>query len=144
MQLSTIALLAILASSSGWAPNCISDKADFDFYETSPQKYAFGTREQVAQAYELLVDAVGNPRWYAKPTLFYVTGAYTQFTRAECEGDTCNAMDFLIGLQQCSAGAMSAADTCYPIVAIYNSKMYCLLEPSHEGTDADQPFRPYE
>jgi hypothetical protein len=144
MQLMTFALFVVLALSSGWTPSCISEEADFDFYATPTQKFAFGTREEVTQAYERLVEVVGNPKWYSKPTLFYVTGADTQLTRAECAGDKCDAMDVVTGLQQCSYGAQSAADVCYPIAAVYNSKLYCLLEPSHEGADADKPFRPYE
>ncbi|MFF2321970.1 hypothetical protein ACFVTJ_13030 [Agrobacterium sp. NPDC058088] len=144
MQFITFISLIVLASSSGWTPSCTSDEAEFDFYAARPQKFAFGTRDEVAQAYERLVDNVGNPEWYSKPTLFYVTGAYTQFTKAECAGDKCDAMDVFNGLQQCSSGAQASADTCYPIAAVYNSKLYCLLEPSREGTNSSEPFHPYE
>lgn len=144
MQLSAFALLATLASTAGWTPTCVSDISEFDFYSTSPQKFHFGSREQVAGAYRLVIEAIGDPKWYAKPTLFYVTKAYTQFTKAECAGDKCEAMDILTGLQQCSYGAQSEADTCYPIAAVYQSRMYCLLEPSLEEFDASNPFRPFE
>lgn len=144
MQFSALALLMSLVSSAGWSAGCVSDMSEFDFNDMSPQKFHFGTREEVSGAYELLIEAVGDPKWYDRPTLFYVTGGFTQFTKAECAGDKCRGMDILTGLQQCAFGAQSGADACHPIAAVYQSRMYCLLEPSLEEFDYDNPFVPFQ
>jgi hypothetical protein len=141
MQLSTIAIAAVLASSTGWTPNCIAELSDFDFYSTSPQNSYFGARKNVSRAYDLLAEEIGNPERYDKPTVFYVTHDFSRFSSSECPGEKCSGRDIFAGMQQC---ARATGLLCHPIAAVYQSQMYCLLQPSLEEFDYYNPFRPYE
>jgi hypothetical protein len=76
--------------------------------------------------------------------VFYVTRDFSHFTQSECSGDKCRGMDILIGMQQCAADPGSNGTVCTPIAAVYQSRVYCLLEPSLEEFDFDNPFRPFE
>ncbi|MEO9339909.1 hypothetical protein ABFT80_21000 [Mesorhizobium sp. SB112] len=144
MNPAAVALLTTLVSSAGWTPSCITDRSEFDFYSTSPTNYAFGAREDVSKAYKTLVEEIGDPANYEKPTVFYVTRDFSHFTQAECAGDKCRGRDIVFGAQQCAVDLGSNGTACTPIAAVYQSRAYCLLEPSLEEFHADNPFHPFE
>ncbi|MFF2321969.1 hypothetical protein ACFVTJ_13025 [Agrobacterium sp. NPDC058088] len=144
MQFSALALLVTLASPSGWSPSCVTDVSEFDFLRTSPTNFAFGSRNDVSAAYQKLIEVIGDPAHFEKPTLFYVTKDFSHFTKSECSGDKCRGMDILIGEQQCAADPGSNKTACTPIAAVYQSRVYCLLEPSLEDFDAENRFRPFQ
>jgi hypothetical protein len=144
MNLAALALLTTLVSSAGWSPSCITDRSEFDFYSTSPTSFAFGAREDVSKAYKNLVEEIGDPANYEKPTVFYVTRDFSHITQAECPADKCRGRDILIGEQRCATDPGSNGTACIPIAAVYQSRAYCLLEPSLEEFHADNPFRPFE
>lgn len=143
MPLTTLALATALASSSGWAPSCVTDRSEFDFMSTSPTTFSSGSRKDVSEAYRKLVEEIGDPANYEKPTLFFVSRDFTHFTQKECAADQCRGLEILTGIQQCAAESESGGEACLPIAAVHQSRAYCLLEPSLDEFDADDPFHPF-
>lgn len=139
-----LTFLTTLASANDWTPSCATELSEFDYISTSPQKFHFGSRKNVSSAYEALAKRIGRPENHAKPTLFFVTNDFSRFTHSECAGEKCRGMDVLLGEQKCGLDPESKGARCTPMAAVYKGRMYCLLEPSLEEFEFDNPFRPYE
>jgi len=130
-----------MTMSSARAQTCIADKQDFDFMQTSPTKFHRGSVEEVKAVYQALLKKIGDPAIYGGTSLFFATSDGAGFSQAYCAEGKCKGTDILNGLQKCSANNNIG---CYPVAAIYNKKLYCLLGPAVSEYHDDQPFNPFE
>ena len=137
----TMTVISLVAISPAHAQTCIIDKQDFDFMETSPVKFHRGSIEQVKSVYQALLKQIGDPAIYGGTSLFYVISGIAGFSQAYCPEGKCTGTDILNGLNKCSVNNNIG---CYPVAAIYNEKLYCLLEPAVNEYHGDKPFDPFE
>src|SRR5690606_24394395 len=140
LMLSAI-LVLVLAMDPVRAQTCIADKQDFDFMQTSPTKFHHGRSEDVKSVYQRLLKRIGDPAIYGGTSLFYATSDGSAFSQAYCQQGKCTGTDILNGLNKCSV--MNNVG-CYPVAAIYDQKLYCLLEPAVNEYQGDKPFDPFE
>ena len=122
-------LLSLTCATQAHAIDCETDPAKFAFSEDPLTPFYFGTQAEVDRAYQTLKEKIGPLDQYDKPTVFYSKG-YNRLAQHTCSGDKCNVPDIGKGFSACSAGGMSAADVCYPLAAVHQSKLYCLLAPA--------------
>ena len=127
--LTTALALSLMCATQAHAIDCETDPAKFAFSDTTVTPFYFGTQAEVDSTYQALKDKIGPLDQYAKPTVFYSKG-YSRLTQHTCNGDTCSVPDIGAGFSACSAGGMSAADACYPLAVVHQSKLYCLLAPA--------------
>ncbi|MGU3496794.1 hypothetical protein ACLBXM_22350 [Xanthobacteraceae bacterium A53D] len=136
-----LALCAPAHALPGLPLTCVSDPQKFAFMKDGKgTTFSFGTREQVERAYAKLKETMGRPATYPRATVFYSKG-FAHLTMHYCEArDTCTTKDILNGLQNCNAGGMGPADTCYPMAAVHAGRVYCMLLPK-EGGEGFRPLR---
>jgi len=137
----TLSVFLMMAMSTARAQTCIADKQDFDFMQTSPTKFHRGSVKDVKAIYQALLKQIGDPAIYGGTSLFYVISGIAGFSQAYCTEAKCKGTDILNGLTKCSANNNAG---CYPVAAIYNKKLYCLLEPAVNEYHGDKPFDPFE
>lgn len=130
-----------MTESSALAQTCIADKQDFDFMQTSPTKFHRGSVEEVKSVYQRLLKRIGDSTIYGGTSLFYTTTDGSGISQAYCQQGKCRGTDILNGLNKCSVLNNIG---CYPVAAIYNKKLYCLLEPAVNEYHGDKPFDPFE
>lgn|SRR5690606_25127401 len=140
-HLSIILVLFLIVTNVARAESCVSDKNDFDFMATSPTKFHFGKIESVKSAYGNFIDYIGDPGVIGGSSIYYITSDFASFSHAYCEDTKCTGLDILNGLNYCS---MYSNKGCYPLAAIYNGKLYCLLDPSPKYYHSSGPFNPFE
>ena len=136
-----LSVVLVTAMSPARAQTCIADKQDFDFMQTSPTKFHRGSITEVKSIYKALLKRIGDPTIYGGTSLFYVTSNASGFSQAYCKEDKCRGTDVLNGLNKCSVLNNIG---CYPVAAIYNKKLYCLLEPAMNQYHGYEPFNPFE
>lgn len=136
-----LSVVLVTATSPARAQTCIADKQDFDFMQTSPTKFHRGSIKQVKSIYKALLKRIGDPTIYGGTSLFYVTSNASGFSQAYCKEDKCRGTDVLNGLNKCSVLNNIG---CYPVAAIYNKKLYSLLEPAISQYHGYEPFNPFE
>lgn len=138
----TALVLSLMCTTQAHAMDCETDPAKFAFSDATLTPFYFGTQAQVDSAYQALKDKIGPLDQYGKPTVFYSKG-YSRLTQHTCSGDTCSVPDIGKGFSACSAGGMSAADTCYPLAVVHQNTLYCLLAPAaKKPAGAPAPAKP--
>jgi len=136
-----LSVISMTIMNSALAQTCIADKQNFDFMQTSPTKFHRGSVKEVNAIYQALLKRIGDPAIYGGTSLFYVTSNAAGFSQAYCKDEKCRGTDILNGLNKCSTLNNTG---CYPVAAIYNKKLYCLLEPAVSEYHGDKPFDPFE
>jgi len=131
-------LLSLMCATQAHAIDCETDPAKFAFSEDTLTPFYFGTEAGVDRAYQVLKEKIGPLDQYGKPTVFYSKG-YDRLTQHTCSGDKCSVSDIGKGFSACSAGGMSAADVCYPLAVVHESRLYCLLAPAAKKPAGAKP-----
>ncbi|QEI06764.1 hypothetical protein FXN63_13680 [Pigmentiphaga aceris] len=145
MKLRAVAMLcASLATPSAFAMSCISDINQFDFIKTSPQQFYYGTEEKVRNIYDKWATEVKDPARFDRTTIFLAKGDLQHLFTAYCKDEKCTGMDFMKGLQNCSANGPPSQDPiCRPVAVVYNKKAYCLLAPGLDNYSSQKPYREF-
>lgn len=138
----TLCALFALHLPAAHALDCETDPARFTFTSDSPGTFNLGTREEVDTAYAALARHLLPLQRYPKTRLFYAKG-FSRILGYDCKAAKCTSMEVLEGLQQCGAGGMRREDACYPLAAVHQNRLYCLLYPGQKHVDPSRPFVPY-
>lgn len=124
------------------AVTCVVEGSEFTFQERGYGTiFGHGTQANADIAYRLLKRELGNPADYKKPVIFY-TKAAREIVRHECAGEKCTGTEMQLGWKACSEGAKTSDEICLPLAVVYDSKLYCLLQPN-PPFDPNKRFVPY-
>tara|TARA_B100000378_G_C18045824_1_gene411950 strand:+ start:1269 stop:1796 length:528 start_codon:yes stop_codon:yes gene_type:complete len=133
-------LSILLLPVSAHALSCETDLSKFDFMETSAFKENRGTRDQVTYAYDVLANNIGELDSYPNTTIFYIR-SLGQIAEFRCPKERCTGTDIsYTGMLDCQRIVDNKQLTCLPLAAVYNGKLYCLLQPSLKP---GEPYREY-